>query len=272
MLWRKEFRIDTFFLCVILLFWSFPTKFTLGMGQINVVALVFLLASFFARKYHHSKWSGILFALAVLAKPQLGGLLIPLVLTKQWRMIFWFFVMVSMSIGVSFLLFGYSPLDAYVHIAIPEVSKFSGRDIYANQSISSFFPRFLSLPLAELGTKIGSFVFLGLGIVEIIRKKYFWEWGMLLFLPLLLIVQPITWQHHLVFLFPPFIFLSQHQLRKKEWVALLIAYILISTNIPLFDHWYPASFFAAVIRSHALWGSFLLFFCILRYRHQHYET
>jgi alpha-1,2-mannosyltransferase len=212
-------------------FLFFPTRFTLGMGQINLVSLGLLLWAVKEGKEGREGRSGVLLALSILLKPQTMVLGIVFLLCRKWKIVF---VLLGVIGGVSILflsVFGSSYYTAYLTQELPRLIAFSGRDIYFNQSISSWIAR---LPFGERGAMVsfGVSIFLFFcGICTVIRNRYSIVQSVLLFLPFFLLFQPITWQHHLVYILPSILYVFTKIKVKIHMYILVISWLLLAINI-----------------------------------------
>lgn len=244
-------------------FWSFPTKWTLGMGQINLVSLVFLLSGMYVSVQKHFFYGSILLCIAMLAKPQFLLLFPYLFLTEYWRVAFGTFITYSIVSFFTGIVFGFEYYQSYVFNEVVPLMVFKGRDIYYNQSFAGFFSRILAIPIAEQITKITTVVVLGgLGIRKILdrlqKRKQTLVQLALLFLPIVVLVEPLAWQHHFVFILPVYIWLWYKPLLKSERSCLILSYVLVALNIKqpnIFMDFLSHMF----ILSHVFWGTALLF-------------
>jgi len=206
--------IHSFCIVFIFAFLAFPTKFTLGMGQVNFAALALLLL---ALRFQ----SGILLGLLFLIKPHFL-LLLPLFGLRYIAQ-----AMVTLSIGV--LLTGLDLYGYYFHNVVPQLLVFTGRGIYYNQGLGAFLSRLLPNTLAGELTMWGSLLIIVSSLWFIWYKKLSFEKSVLFIIPVFLLVEPLSWQHHYVFLLPVFIWLAFH---TKKYLLLFFSYLLVAINIP----------------------------------------
>ena len=75
--------LNQFLILLSLALISFPVKFTLGMGQMNLIAFAFLISSYLFYKEKKTNLAGLLLGNAFLLKPILGFSLIFFVLKKR---------------------------------------------------------------------------------------------------------------------------------------------------------------------------------------------
>lgn len=223
--------IRSFCTVFIFAFLAFPTKFTLGMGQINFAALALLLL---ALRYKSGFFLGLLFVIKphfLLFLPLFGlRYLLPAVLT----------------LGLSIFLTGFTLYGYYFQTVVPQLMIFVGRGLYYNQGLGAFLSRLLPNALAgELTFWISALLVIG-GLWFIWNKKLTLQKSILFFIPIFLLVEPLSWQHHYVFLLPVFVWLWY---RTKHRLLLLLSYVLVAINIP---------FAQGMFLSHVFFGNVLL--------------
>lgn len=223
-----------------LAFLAFPTRFTLGMGQSNIIVLFVLLSSLVHR-------SGTLLGLAWILKPQLMIIALFLAWKKQWRMLAIAIATVGFAIILAGLLFGWHWYGQYFTRELPILMVFRDREIYYNQGIEAFVSRlgadWLSTPLKLVAVV---FAFLSLRKQTIIR-------ALPMVLSLLLLILPLSWQHHFVLLIPAFVLLW-YQAKGKR-LLLVLALLLVGSNFKE-----PTPF----VLSHVFIGNVLVFWMLSR--------
>lgn len=240
-----------------LFFLSFPTRFTLGMGQINLLSLLFLLWGIWLVTRKQDAWASLLFTLMLVSKPQLIFLLAFLFVVGKWKVAsgaFMLYCLFSLCIA---LVFGFDYFLSYVTLEVPQLTEFIGRDIYYNQAYSAFFSRAFPLPTAKAITQVLTLVTL-LGTKIFIRKRRVAiPLFILLFLPVFLLVEPLGWQHHFVFILPVYMVFWSMSHTVIEKGILIFSFLLVSLNIPN-----PSGFTGMVsttfVLSHAFWGNVVL--------------
>lgn len=255
---KKRVSFIFFLSTISLVFLSFPTKFTIGMGQTNLLALMMLLWGFVLLQKKQGLWSMVFLILSIFFKPIVGITLVALLLEKEWRLFFLaigFAILFALAIPILFHqqyangVFLYNILN----------QSLAGREVYYNQGLLGFISRLTSsLSLRSV-----------LNIFITIQLLFFTYWKVrkttiaatiALLLTLLVIIDPLSWQHHFVFLILPFIavfFAIQNRKKKNVLYMLLgISYVLVSANIknPIPLQHFPLS----LLLSNQFYGSFLL--------------
>lgn len=230
----KKVNLYQFLLFLSLVLISFPTKFTLGMGQVNLVAFLILLSSFYFYKEEKPEMSGIFLGAACLLKPALGFILLLFVLKRKWKVILYSFLVPALATILIASGFGINPFVYWVKEIIPQLSGIIGREVYYNQGIMGFISRLTP----NLTTRV--YLNTAISIVLILFTSFFTlkvkkneNLQFALFVTALLLVDTLSWQHHFVWLIFPFILLAEYASRVKKtwfWVLLFLAYLLVSWN------------------------------------------
>jgi alpha-1,2-mannosyltransferase len=232
------------------------------MGQVNFLALVLVLTGIRFLTNHHLVWSGLVFAIAFLVKPHLSLLLLPLLLLGHWRVVLMIAGLGLVALGVSVSGRGLEYIGYYTSHTIPQLVEFAGRALYYNQGLAAFFSRFLPDNLAEMMTLMGSGgVILIASWLTMRRRQVFFS--LALFLQVLLFIEPLSWQHHYVFLLPLIIGLASYVRDRRLLVLLFLGYLLVGMNIanPEAISGWPLSF---LVLSHVFLGNIFILIVGLR--------
>lgn len=244
----------------------FPTNFTLGMGQSNLVAYVFLLIGYYFNTKGKSIPSVIFLAIAYTMKPILAFTMLFFLFQKQRSTFFGILLFGGALCGISCIFFGIGYYHYYFLHVLPQLFHMQGREIYYNQGITGFIARLT--PHIQLRTVLSltlecilliSVVWISL-IKNVSKNVHF-----SLFLTALVLFDGLSWQHHFVFLLFPFIvtfFLIQKEKQFAFYSVLLgTSIVLVGTNIkqPNYFSTYPTT----LLLSHVFYGAVILFFLLL---------
>lgn len=216
-----------FGLLLALSYLSFPTQFTLGMGQVNLIALFLLVTAVFHEQDKRSASAGVLFTLSILLKPELILLAPVFLISRRWNMMRWSLGVMVLAAVSAAALFG---LDAYTKYATRFIETMSGWNdvaIYYNQGMSGAIARLGSSAYLYL---LIAGVFTGLTWYVFWKKREVFPHTIWRSLPLFILIEPIAWQHHFVFLIPAYITLWRSSMSLRRRCALVISYFLISWN------------------------------------------
>jgi len=228
---------------------SFPVKFTFGMGQINIIALFFLLCGIYIFLRKRQGVGSLLVAMSMLLKPQLVVILLVILLCKKIN----FFTRVSLWIlGISIvetLCFGIAPWMHYLSYKIPETMRFtSDIAIYYNQGFLAFAGRIMqgNGVLLYIALSVIAVLLYGISMKHIMladdRDNKFIQ-CIVLALPLMLLIEPLSWQHHYVFLIPSLFWVcTQTKKNVVHTVVVALIYIGVSINLQPFIRTYTNIF------------------------------
>lgn len=240
----------------LIFFWAviaFPFKFTLGMGQINMLLLFSILCFLYFLSKKREFLSGLFFSLAIVIKLIPIIFVIELFFLKRWKILFYTAIVLLIFFVVSDFLSGKLLNFYYAYYAekilVPLVSK-AGGEVYYNQTFSGFAAR-INLPvMAGLFIRI---IILFLTLLKGFKNRSRETYIIPLFLTGTLLINSFAWQHQLILLIIPFGYFLAQELSFKKNILLLILYILISFNIknPAFFNNFIAG---GIILSHAFFG------------------
>lgn len=239
----------------------FPAKFTLGMGQFNLIILLFIVSSLFFMVKQKEIPAGSFYALA------LSGKLFPLLLLpyfffkKRWRLLISTSVTLFILGGLSFIIFGKEIYGYFLSSLSHFATQKSG--VYYNQSLSGFIAR--TLPDSDLSYALQLILLLGILLILLVtlflRRKNKKQQQLLFSFCVTanLLVNAVTWQHHLVWSIIPliltFAYLRAVPFPRRVYLysILAVCYLLICLNIK------NPEAFPIILRSHAFYGVTLLY-------------
>lgn len=256
---HKISPLNLFYFCVTLLFSiiSFPFKFNLGMGQVNIFLLFLLVSLLYFLKQSKSHVFAIILSLAISLKLFPAFFLI--FLKRNYRNIFFAGIMTLILFFIPFLIFNKDISFYYFSKILFPLLKEPADGVYYNQSITGFFYR-IGMP-TSLGLLL-RISFLGITFINLFKneKQIFLSFSFLL--TTILLINNFTWQHHLVLLLIPFYYLISQKNSKKFILVTLISYILIAVNIKNSENFRPM-WYGSLILSHGFWGTFILWVLLL---------
>lgn len=240
---------------------SFPVKFTLGMGQINLIAGLFLLLGLFWCGQQKPILVGAATAMAIILKPILAIFFFYFVARKNWPVVLTILAIILAAIAASLLLITNGKIYGdYFTVVLPRLADSAGREVYYNQSLMGFLSRLTTNSWLRLSLNLLLMILILTLLVKKLKNGEENRASSLL-ITFLLITNSLTWQHHLAFLIWPFIYaLSQFKSKPNLLVWLGLAYLLVSANIRV-----PAQFTgfpASLLLSHGLYGGVILLVCL----------
>ncbi len=250
-----------FLLFIGLSFASFPIRFSLGMGQVNMIVLFLLLLAVYleTKPVKNSLVAGLSIGAAIAIKPIFAFFLLLFALKKSWKVVFISTLMVAVLTAASLIFWPPQIWTTWYQSAILPMTSFTAPYLYVyqNQGALGFISR--------LSTDINVRVILSRAVTVILVpiaaylafKKKEINLGLSFFIITLLLFDITSWQHHFVWLMFPFVVLFSYILKSKNAVLLgllILSYIFVSWNIK-YDYIYPKiilsnQFYGAVI----LWG------------------
>jgi alpha-1,2-mannosyltransferase len=255
-----KFKWKYFLLSLSLIFLAFPTKFTLGMGQINTIVFSLFLLSYLFYKRQELGKSGILLGICVSLKPILAFFFLFYLLKRQWKLILYSCLTIALGLATALLIAGPGVFVYWLKEVIPRFLVLSGREVYYNQGVMGFISRiFGDIEIRRyLTAAISAFLILVTSRLALSKKRE--DLKLSLFIITLLLVDTLSWQHHFVWLIFPITTLGYYIVRsRKVWLSLLLilSYLLISWNCknPRLFSEFPKS----LILSHVFYGTFMLY-------------
>lgn len=263
---QKKVSWDYFLFFTSLAFLSFPTKFTLGMGQSNLLADLLIIGSFYFYKKTEPVQGGILLGLALVVKPLLGFLVLFFLLKKAWRTLSIAGVVITLFIVPTLVVYGLDIYIYYVTQLIPHLLNLEGREIYYNQGVVGFLARLTDdIFIRKTVSTIVSIFLTGAASYVILKKNVNDEIKFSILLVALLLIDTLAWQHHFVFLIFPYVVVYMSIRRRRQSLLtlslLVLSYLMVSYNIKSPESLYGAPF--SFVLSHVFFGTVILLLLLL---------
>ncbi|MCJ7804784.1 DUF2029 domain-containing protein, partial [Patescibacteria group bacterium] len=237
-----------------------PTKFTLTLGQINLIILFLIVLSFYFYQKKKNVFSGFFLGIVTLIKIFPGFLIFFFLKEKKWKIMISFLITCFLGVLLTVLIF--KPVLFFNYFGqVGGNLFFKGGEIsYFDQSLNSFLLR-LNLPnLWRLGFRL-IFTLISLWIFLKAKNKALSYFGLIF--SILIFLPSFAWFHHYVILIPLMMFLWS-QTKKKDYLPKIILgliYLLVSFH---FRH--PEIFLDknVILASHPFFGALLLWFYSLK--------
>jgi len=238
-----------------LLWFSFPARFSLALGQPNLVMMLLITLLI---TNTNEKIKSLSFGLLILFKTFFVFPLLTLI-PKQNRLLFLTLAVIGglMLLSLQLIKPQYY-YDFMTQRLIPTtISTQQIKDVdYYNQSLKTTFARFNLSNYYSVSYIL--LVLISLGYLLLSKNFYA---GIVISV----ILSPVIWQHYFVYLFPIFIFMAGKLFKTKRYLELLVVLIGLSLMLPEFS-WLqrqPATLFNSLVASHYLASALLLLFiCI----------
>ncbi|MDO8497487.1 MAG: glycosyltransferase family 87 protein [bacterium] len=259
-----------FFILLAFAYQTFPVKFTLVLGQINLIVLALTIASIYyylaSEKYDKNYYlSLILFSIASCLKVFPLYLLTLFFIRKDYR----FFILSLVMFGLGNIIGGTTNLMFFMTNVYPSLTNLLSYPNFYDQSLFALGMR-LQIP-ALIAKPITSVLALFIQLAILLHYKrnfhdekvknlnYIFVICAFLILALSSISGPFSWQHHLVFAYPLiFLFAIQY---KNNIVALLVTWLFLTLH---FRNDHLASLFPPILLSYQ---TFLILFIVIKCIH-----
>lgn len=251
---------------------TFPAKLTLSLGQINLIILWLLIASFFAFTHKRRQLSGFFLGIATVIKLTPAPLIIFYVLKREWGIVKWFFLTLIAFTLIGIAAFGSELTHYFYLIHVPsllaEVTRETLKATYMNQGIAALLGR---LGIFDSANTIIRYLISGVLFFAVTRRitaantqiqqlKLF----ALLTIVVMIFLPLFVWQHHYVFLLPAWVLLLLTSIKKPlSWVSLITALSYILLNFYFKDASLPAKQHP-LITTHFLLTAILIFIATLK--------
>ena len=265
---------------------------TLGIGQVNLIVLLFIcLALVGIREEWSPHWVALLLALAIIVKAYPVLLLVPLLFRKQFRTVGLTALFVGLSSALSFWILPAGTWQAWLSKIVPLAY---GSSVIAggfpfNQSLNGFVMRLFMesdlstplLPYAWLAKPVVLCLALVLLAITVVgcytvsradAGDKVSDDELAAFLVLSFLIAPLSWDHHLVYILPAAVLviarLIDGHIRKWAAVFLTLALYFSAWKFPLDDPAFREGWATLVIsvKCYAVTGIWIYFIYRLRSR------
>ena len=245
-------------------FLAFPTKFTFGMGQVNFIALALLLTGI-SSMHVTPALRVVVLILSLLFKPHFIFVYLGLLFTQHRKYIMASFIGLVFVILCVGIITHWAPDKEYIRDMVPNLLEYRGREIYFNQGIGGFISRLFGTDSANL-TYVAIFVVLFSSVFALAKRELNASNMLAVLLPMQVLIEPLAWQHHLVFLFPTFVLLWFNATIRGGWVKtfLILCFLLIGWNIKNPLYW-QGNMLASLVLSHGFIGCLMLWYMAIRF-------
>lgn len=228
MFFTKTKKLTAFLLLSSCFIQYFPTKFTLTLGQINLVILLLLTASFYFFRKNKDILSGFLLGIATLIKIFPCFLILFFIKEKKWKTIVSFIITILIGLGLTLLLFTPALVSSYFGSIGGNIFLHAGEVSYFDQSLNSFLLRLhfasdIRLLLRVIFTMTSLLIFLKA------KDKALSYFGLIF--SILIFLPSFAWFHHYVILIPLLIVLWTKTTHGIEKLFLVLIYVLTSLHV-----------------------------------------
>jgi len=250
-------RVNLFLLTLVFL--SFPVKFTLGMGQVNLYILLLMVIGLWYLQKKKEVIGGVFFGFCLVLK--MFPLILPLYffLKLKGRILFGIFLSLSIGTLLVIVFIPHSLIESFFSILPSFIS--SWKLDYYNQAISGVIGRSWGVnPMTVFLKTILSLLSVVVTFYVILKKKGdgFENVSLIVcsLITLNLLINTFSWQHHFVWLIIPlyaaFSYMRTRHYKFKYFIALFVAYFLVSINFKNPD------ILPVLLQSHVFYGGAIL--------------
>lgn len=243
-----------------LIFLSFPLKFTLGMGQVNILILLLVTLAFYFMQKNKFYYSGLFFALPFAIKFFPPLILLYFILQKKWKILLAFTSAIIIIIAITVIIVPLPTMLYYSQKLLPSFFS-SWKGDYYNQALTGLLMRNITDPgLRESLRVIIPFILLSINFFAIVKNRTKTKQRENLEIASLVILNVLinnfSWQHHYVFLILPFLIiiftLRKFRTYKFFYIPLVLSYVLISINFK------DPKILPLLLQSHVFFGGLML--------------
>ncbi len=244
-----------FFLTVI----SFPFKFTLGMGQVNILILLFIVLFLTSLIIKKKVNAALALSIAVVMKLFPVVYFLSLILHRQWKVFFVASTLIIVFLLLPVMLFGKEISMHYLtKYFFPLLSGSPTGAYYYNQSVTGFLSRID----ASSVILISRIIFVIVTVFVFFKKRANNFLNVSLLTVLVLLINNFTWQHHLILLMLPYYFILVNTKSKLILSMTFISYILVAFNIKD-PSLFSSTFYGNIFLSHGFFGMLILWVILL---------
>lgn len=225
-----------------------PLAITISYGQINILVIVLICGAWYLAKMdRHPFWVALLLAVAIILKLYPILLLVPFWLRRQYKTVGFTLIVLVILVAVTVVILpqgiwnnwyqnvgsvGYGAQVLGVRTTIPSnqsIYGFWARLLYGS---NKRFSALLSLPdqVAALVpyAVIGLFLVISLVVSFISRNRSTFDIQISYWLVISYLIAPISWHHHMVFVFPAIVATLYNLLYKQRDFKTLIPVLLFA--------------------------------------------
>lgn len=250
-LFKKADRLIAFLSFAILFIQFFPVKFTLTLGQINLIILFLITSAYYFIQKKKDILSGIFLGIATLIKIFPGFLVLFLIKEKKWKSVISFIVILTSGLILTLLIF--KPALTFNYFGNGGNLFLKGGEVsYFDQSLNSFLLRFNFSSIWRFSLRM-IFILFSLRFFLRVKDKALSFFALIF--SFLIFFPSFAWFHHYVILIPLLMILWCKSKDIFSKVILILIYFLVA-----FHFRYPEIFpnNNLWLSSHPFFGALLL--------------
>ncbi len=243
----------------VLLYW--PITQTIRLGQVNIMLTLALMIFFVALRSRRDGIAGMVLAVAVCIKTYPVLLALPLLMCQRVAPVAYAFATGVVLVGLTLVLMPFDVWMAWFTDILPKggygqaAEGFMSPAVPWNQGLNGVFAHaFIGLDTAGEGARVmyapaaaklltyaSTLVVLGITVAAILAARRRFpgnsaELSVLLFLPVLFLISPLSWNHHTLYLMPTLLLLlimALDRLKSAPVFAVGILGVMVLLGMPL---------------------------------------
>lgn len=244
-----------------LVFISFPTKFTLGMGQLNIFVMCILCYGLWIFMQKKDSFAGIIFGAALSIK--FSPVFLPFYFLVKFnkRVLVGMLVFALINVLLVMLFVPITTTTYYIVKIAPDFLLSSWKLDYYNQSITGVVGR--AWGMGNTSTIVKNIISIGFIVWSFFviykNKKKDVLSTMLsigIVMTLSILFNTFSWQHYFVWLMIPFyatiFYLKKINAKNNYYLLITISYFLVSINFP------DPNILPVILQSHVFYGGLIL--------------
>ena len=234
----------------------FPVFATLAQGQVSMLLLAILIASFLALRAQREGWAGALLALALIKPPYVLPFLLLLLVQARWRALAGFAATAVALAVLPMAVLGPSINQGYLQLlrqAAGWHTTTGGFSAQANQNLAGFFQLLCAAPVATV-LQWGFSVAALAAVAVIAHRRRPADLPFAAATVAALLVNPHVLVHDLSLLLIAAAIAIRHARAQEPtlWLLLTAGYVVALAGIPL-SHWIPIQLSVLVMAALLLW-------------------
>ncbi len=242
----KEYFQPNIILLIVFLFAFFPIVKTIEHSQVNILLTLFIVLFWDNAHKNRLLLSSLFLALAIILKTYPGALIVFLIFLRQWKLVSYSILWILLISIVSFIIIPSHIWLSWIQDVLPHGGYMKyphddlPPDLIYNQSLNGFIARInlgnISNEVKRVVIYLCSFGILSTSVLVVINSKRTVQeklnFSLAIALPVIYLIAPYSWQHHLVYLLPTIFLLFALKLKESSMMYRIVFYSLfIGTSI-----------------------------------------
>ena len=214
--------------CVLVIYLSQGLRSNIYHGQINVVVLYCICSAWVLMRKSLHAGAGIGIAIAGLIKIHPLLLILPILILRQYRVVGWLLATVGLLTVIAYLLLPLEVWAGFLRVVFSAgyESKAAGiidsLDIQNMSLLGAMKRLFGEFPtIGKVSYYFTALLIVGLSSAVVWKAKTI-DAIFMTFLPVMVLLSPLSWEHHLVYLTPVFLIFLTAAVSGRRWIETAI--------------------------------------------------